>query len=289
MALSKTLGAVAGCWSQWYLDDGYLVGLRSLLHELLPQLETEAGKLGLQLNRGKCAVLVPPTGLGLPVDFFPGVPRVEAFSCLPVLGSPVGEASACFAWAEQSVMKPFELATGRLLSLGEPRSASLILRQCFSACKVNWLLRTSEPTVERAVAASAAPLIRRTWDGILGTICSDLSWDLSTLPIRLGGAGIASPLPVCDAALVSSWIGAAFGPPGGPTAAFPIGFEASVSQLAVDAPALGRPLLATLQNSGVSGLRNHSLRARWADQSAWAEEVFRGRATSFDSAANLRL
>ena len=26
MALSKGLGAVSGCWSQWYLDDGYLVG-----------------------------------------------------------------------------------------------------------------------------------------------------------------------------------------------------------------------------------------------------------------------
>ena len=289
MALSKSLGAISGCWSQWYLDDGYLVGPRALLHDLLPGLEAEAAKLGLQLNRGKCAVLVPASDLGVPEHFFPGVPRVTSAACLPVLGSPVGEPSACLQWVQDRVSKPLELALQRLLSLGEPRSASLVLRQCFSACKVNWILRTAEPAVGRALAVSTEPQIRQSWDGILGTVCSDLSWSLSTLPIRLGGAGIASPLPVCDAAVVSSWIGAVFASPGGPTAAIPVGFEAAVSQLAVDAPALGRPLLVALQSSGVSGLRDHSLRSRWSDQSAWAEEVFRLRAESFDSAANVRL
>jgi hypothetical protein len=91
MALSKHLGAVPGCWSQWYLDDGYLVGPRALIHDLLPQLEAEAVKLGLVLNRSKCAVLVPSSSLGLPDDFLSGVPRVFASACLPVLGSPVGD------------------------------------------------------------------------------------------------------------------------------------------------------------------------------------------------------
>ena len=83
--------------------------------------------------------------------------------------------------------KPLSLALDRLLSLGEPRSASLILRQCFSACKVNWILRTASSPVGRGLAASTTPLIRQAWEGILGVTCSDLSWELASLPIRLGG------------------------------------------------------------------------------------------------------
>ena len=118
--------------------------------------------------------------------------------------APSGGAAHCTEWAEQHVGKPLALALERLVSLGEPRAASLILRQCFSACKVNWILRTAEAPVGRALAESTAPLIRQAWDGILGVVGSDLSWELASLPIRLGGAGIASPLPLCDAAVVSS-------------------------------------------------------------------------------------
>jgi hypothetical protein len=289
MALTKNLAHVPGCWSQWYLDDGYLVGPRDTLHDLLPQLESEAAKLGLHLNRGKCSVLVPATGLSLPDNFLPGIPRVSGSSCLAVLGSPVGGTDSCKEWADSHVRKPLALALDRLLSLGEPRSASLILRQCFSACKVNWIVRTAEVPVGRALAESTAPLIREAWNGIIGSVCSDLSWELASLPIRLGGAGIASPLPVCDAAAVSSWIGGVFGPSGGPTISIPIGFESAITNLVATSPGLGRPLLTTLQTAGVAGLRDHPLRPRWADQSAWSEEIFKHRATLFDSSADLRL
>ena len=74
-----------------------------MLYDVLPRLEAEAAKLGLQLNKTKCAVLVPGSDLGLPDEFLPGVPRVSASACLPVPGSPVGKASACFAWAETNL------------------------------------------------------------------------------------------------------------------------------------------------------------------------------------------
>ena len=259
------------------------------MHDLLPHLEAETAKLGLQLNRGKCAVLVPVEGLDLPSSFLPGIPRVSGAACLAVLGSPVGGTAKCNEWADEHVGKPLALALDRLVSLGEPRSASLILRQCFSACKVNWILRTAEAPVGRALAEATAPLIRQAWEGILGVVGSDLSWELASLPIRLGGAGIASPLPICDAAVVSSWIGGVFGSVGGPTVSIPEGFQTAVQNLAGCSPALGRPLLAALQSSGVMGLRNHQLRARWADQSAWSEEIFRHRAVAFDASADQRL
>ena len=231
LALTKNLGQVPECWSQWYLDDGYLVGPRHLLHDLLPQLEAEAHKLGLQLNRGKCAVLVPAAGLDLPPAFLPGVPRVLGSDCLAVLGSPVGGEVKCSEWANENVGRPLGLALDRVVSLGEPRAASLILRQCFSACKVNWILRTAAAPVGRALAEGTAPLIRQAWEGILGAVGSDLSWELASLPIRLGGAGLASPLPICDAAVVSSWIGEVFGSVGGPTLSIPEGFQSAVQNL----------------------------------------------------------
>ena len=109
------------------------------------------------------------------------------------------------------------------------------------------------------------------------------------MPIRLGGAGIASHMTICDAASVSSWIGGVFGSVGGPTITVPLGFEAAVTNLVAISPGLGRPLFATLQSAGVAGLRNHPLRSRWADQSAWSEEIFRQRASMFDASADLRL
>ena len=186
LSLSKNLAGVPGCWSQWYLDDGYLVGPGDVLHDLLPQLEAEAAKLGLALNRSKCNVLVPADGLSLPEDLLPGIPRVSGSDCLAVLGSPVGGTPSCSDWVDQHVGKPLSLALDRLLSLGEPRSASLILRQCFSACKVNWILRTASSPVGRGLAASTTPLIRQAWEGILGVTCSDLS-DL--------GAGVSADPP----------------------------------------------------------------------------------------------
>jgi hypothetical protein len=188
LALTKNLACVPGCWSQWYLDDGYLVGPRDTLHDVLPQLEAEAAKLGLQLNRNKCSVLVPADGLSLPDDFLPGVPRVSGSSCLAVLGSPVGGTDCCRDWADSHVGKPLALALDRLMSLGEPRAASLVLRQCFSACKVNWILRTAESSVGRALAETTAPLIRQAWDGIVGAVCSDLSWELASLCQSAWGA-----------------------------------------------------------------------------------------------------
>ena len=97
-ALSKQLAATPGVWSQWYLDDGHLAGPRALLNDMLPVLEAEAAKLGLVLNRSKCAVLAPVFAADLPETMFPGIPRVSGSECLPVLGSPVGASKPCKAW-----------------------------------------------------------------------------------------------------------------------------------------------------------------------------------------------
>ena len=77
------------------------MGPRDVLHNLLPQLEHEAAKLGLQLNRGKCSVLVPADGLDLLPTFLPEIPRVSGSACLAFLGSPVSGTAECQNWADE--------------------------------------------------------------------------------------------------------------------------------------------------------------------------------------------
>ena len=103
-----------------------MVGPRDVQNDLLPQLEAEALKLGLVLNRGKCAVLVLAEGMDLPEEFLPSVSRVSGAACLAFLGSPVCGVASCHDWADQHVGKPLSLALDWLLSLGEPRAASVI-------------------------------------------------------------------------------------------------------------------------------------------------------------------
>ena len=125
----------------------------------------------------------------------------------------------------------------------------------------------------------------------MGHVCSDAEWALSSLPIRLGGAGITSPSTVCAAAALSSWLSACSdAPPGLPILA-PDGLASCVTHLATVAPALGIPLRDATSGSAdpVQALRRHALLPQWRDQSAWSEELFKVRAASFDSAVSERL
>ena len=160
------------CWSHWYLDDGHVVGRRSLVADLLPLLEREALQIGLVLNRSKCSVF-SPSGRDLPEDTFPGVPTISPDSCVRVLGSPIGAQSACQAWIGDNVITPLSRALTQLECLGDPHSASLVLRNCLSGAKVNWTLRTADPISSAWAAAQVAPLLRHTWGVIIGTPTTD--------------------------------------------------------------------------------------------------------------------
>ena len=159
------------------------------------------------LNREKCAVYLP-VGEPLPYDVLPGIPRVCPDACLPVPGSPVGDHTASLTWVQEKVLEPLTLALSRLESLGDPRAASLVLRQCFSACKLNYTMRTAAPVVAGSAADIMDPLLRACWSNILGHVCSDAEWALSSLSIRLGGASITSPSSVRAGATLSSWLAA---------------------------------------------------------------------------------
>ena len=287
-ALTKKLSGTTGVSSHWFLDDGYLIGSRCVIDAILPQLEQEARALGLELNRAKCTVLCPTRENDIPDHMFPGIPRASMSGCLGILGSPVGDEAASITWGEQKVLQPLQLALKRLESLGDPRAASLILRQCLSACKLNYFTRTADGPVGLALASRTDPLLRATWDTILGTSTSDATWQLSTLPIRLGGAGISCPGPTADAAFLSSWFGAVI-ETAGVINQVPAAVTLAVNRLLSTAPALATPLQTALHSGNLNALRNSPLVGRWKDQSAWTDELFLKQASGFDEGVNARL
>ena len=275
-------------WSLWYLDDGHLMGSRSALSSFLPILESHALSLGLSLNRSKCSVLFidpPPTTL----DLFPGVPIVRADQALRILGSPIGCPSACQAWVSDNILAPLQQALSRLECLGDPHSASLVLRQCLGGIKVNFLLRTADPLTSIWTASQVSPMLRVTWGILLGTPVSDAQWELACLPIRLGGAGIQDPVHFCDAAFVSSWLSAfsshSILSPSQP----PLGFSGMVSNLCLTAPHLATPLMSLSTLADWSKLRPHPLFSKWQDQSSWADESYLRRASLWDTQVEERL
>ena len=171
-ALTRQLGSVPDVWSTWHLDDGHLAGPRATLNNLLPVLEAKAAELGLVRNRDKCVVF-SPHGDELPPVFFPGIPVASPDTGLAVLGSPIGETANSLCWLQNKVLEPLTLALSRLECLGDPRAASLILRQCLSACKLNYIMRTAALAVSRPAAELMDPLLRAAWGNILGHSCSD--------------------------------------------------------------------------------------------------------------------
>ena len=98
-----------------------------------------------------------------------------------------------------------------------------------------------------------------------------------------------SPLGICEAPSVSSWLMAAAAPLGiAPLTPQPA-FMPTLLLLANKAPALGRPLLDTLSGSGFAAAMAHPLWRKWVQQHAWGEEVHELQAKVFDSTVIERL
>jgi hypothetical protein len=273
-------------WAHWYLDDGALAGSFSSLDATVNAVESAARSIGLRLNRAKCCVLFndePPSDCLLR-----GIPRHDRSKATRILGTPLGDVEQCKGWVDCQVINPLQRALDRLENLADPQAASLILRQCLSACKGNWILRTADPGTAAWAANMISPLIRKAWATILGSPVQDAQWELANLPVRLGGAGISDPRDIWEAANVSSWL-SALSTPGVAILAPPAAMRAAVCNLATKSPGLGRPLLEAWDRGNLGVIKLHPLYAKWCSQECWMEEFWEKRAAKFDAEATDRL
>ena len=285
LCLSRAADSIQNGWSKWYLDDGHLAGSIADLDTLLAQLEPAAANLGLKLNRKKCALLKASSHDN--PDWLKDIPRIQPDQCMRILGSPVGPVEACKAWVKSNTIDPLALALGRLAELANPQAASLILRQCLSGCKVNWILRTTDPETALWTAHQVSPLLRQAWATLLGSDPGDAQWELACLPIRLGGAGLNDPIMSWDAACLASWAGS-LSMPGVKPQSVSQALVSAMQHVVTRAPSLGSPLLRAAE-MGIVAVRQHALFAKWKEQSFWSDEIQELKAKVWDSTVTERL
>ena len=273
-------------WAHWYLDDGALAGSFVSLDATVNAVESTARSIGLHLNRAKCSVLFsdePPSG-----NLLRGIPRHDRSKATRILGTPLGDVEQCKRWVDNHVITPLQRALDRLENLADPQAASLILRQCLGACKGNWILRTADPETAAWTAAMISPLLRKAWSTILGSPVQDAQWELASLPVRLGGAGISDPRDIWEAANVSSWL-SALSTPGVGILTPPATMRAAVCNLIGKSPRLGTPLLEAWDRGNLGAIKLHPLYTKWCSQECWLDEFWERRAVKFDAETSDRL
>jgi hypothetical protein len=200
--ISEKMGLI---WNIWYLDDGLLVGDPDKVGIALQFLESELAKRGLAVNRRKC-VLWGPAGGSVPQTQDIQVTPWEPGSGITVLGAPIP-----FPGSTNHVDKEWdarlaamEHTAGVLTALTDKQMAHHLLRHCLDACKVNHLLRVTDPYQGTNHAANADEIILSAFEDIVGCALSQSQRAQATMPFAAGGCGLKSPSVVRPAARISA-------------------------------------------------------------------------------------
>ena len=201
-SLQQTGGLV---WSTWYLDDGLLVGSPEAIHHALIQLQTLGPTIGLSLNLQKC-VLWGPGAKSVPGHEQLTVPDWEKGEGITVLGIPVDHPdhprATQAAW--ESAVSAMERLLGRLATVPDAQLVHHLLRSCVDACRVNHLLRATDPTHSARHAAKAETAIIDAFEGLLGVTLLPSQRTQITRPLRMGGCGVKNPTTVMFPARISA-------------------------------------------------------------------------------------
>ena len=168
----------------WYLDDGILTGTPADLLSALNIIEDMGPLCGLQLNRSKSLLFLPPgvesSQSSLPSD----IPLSS--SGFVLLGSPIGPPEFCCESISKRLDKVKESV--KLLALLEDSQLEYsLLRSCLSLQKISCALRTTAPDIVASVIQDFDEFMFHCISDLVGGSLS--SW-YATLPPRLGGIGI---------------------------------------------------------------------------------------------------
>lgn len=171
----------------WYLDDGTLIGPRSLVADIMSRISAQGNQFGLLLNQSKCEVYWPTGNQDFP-EFPPGVTRLrEGISLLgsPVWGSPI-YMSSCVS----ELVGKVESIQAKILELEDPQVELHLLRSCAGICKINHVLRTVPSNAMQVPLQRFDTSLRAALSKASHSPISDLSWKQAVLPFRLGGIGL---------------------------------------------------------------------------------------------------
>ena len=197
----------------FYLDDGVLCGTPENVSRALLTLTAGARQLGLDLNLGKCELVVPGAQLPLNLaELFPrsllinpitGQSRVLCSGNFDILGAPIGSSDHCAAHTCKRIDKARPLLTA-LEELPDPQIALRLLRRCLSFAKLVYSARTVPPSLHSGELTAYDDIVRNTFAASTSVITPDANWALATRGFWCGGLGLRSAAGHAGAAYVAS-------------------------------------------------------------------------------------
>ena len=181
----------------WYLDDGIIAGTEIELCKALEILSESGEKFGLELRKDKCELWS-----------FESMTKIDSLikrNCvdgIEILGAAIGSDAFVSSCLLKRVKKLEELLDN-LAYVDDPQCALGILRFCLGAPKMV-SLRCNSSDESNKILRKFDSVQRATFEGILGVLLSDTSWDQACLPINKTGVGIRRSADQVQAAYVGS-------------------------------------------------------------------------------------
>ena len=177
----------------WYLDDATVGGPLETVERDLLAVVAMGRDVGLELNFCKCEALVYGGNEASRAEttnrMRQRVPEIKLPSReeLTLLGAPLLPPGVATALEEKTAA--ISLLTSRL-SILQAHQALFLLKNCLSAPKVLYTLRSSPAWMEREKLRELDNIIRSSLATITNTDMTDSVWRQATLPVSRGGLGI---------------------------------------------------------------------------------------------------
>jgi hypothetical protein len=197
----------------FYLDDGVLAGDLECVAEALRLVERKGAELGLQLNVGKCELVLPAeasdcdlAGLfptSLLVDPETGASRVLCKGNFELLGAAIGDAPACEEYMRERIGKCSKLLE-ELQKFEDPQVALRLLRNCAGVCRVTHSMRMTPPNLHAGALSEFDDKLRETFSHITGLVPNNDQWNQAACGLATGGLGLRQATPHAPAAFLAS-------------------------------------------------------------------------------------
>ena len=178
---------------------------RAVLDDL-SSFKSECESIGLRLNGSKselCIIRedVPASDIIQAFRFVCPTISITDSEDLTLLGSPIGN-NALGASMQEKLSSSVVLC--QRLKFLHRHDAFFLLKNCLFMPKLLYIFRTSAIFNDHAVLKTLEALWRAALEEVCNVSLSDTRWCQATLPCRLGGLGIPSPVVVAPSAYLAS-------------------------------------------------------------------------------------
>ena len=183
----------------WYLDEGIIAGSEIELCKALEILSEAGGILCLELRNDKCELWSIES-----MTKIDSLIKWNFVHGIEILGAAI-RSDAFVSSCLLKRFKKLEELLDNLAYVDDLQCALGILRFCLGAPKMVCSLRCNYPSDEsNKILQKIDSVQRATFEGILGDLLSDTSWDQACLPINKTGVGIRRSPDHVKAAYVGS-------------------------------------------------------------------------------------